>query len=323
MRALSGTSHPRRDQRCGKIAVSHRLGVEHNVEIRPSAATLGAVVTDVRLNALSDAEWRTIEDAFHRYAVLIFPRAELDEAEHIAFSRRFGPLERTLSQRADRQEISLLSNVTKEGAVAAPGDALGLFLKGNRYWHTDSSFKKVGAKASLLRAVEVPDTGGDTEWADMRAAWDALDRPAQRRLEGLRAIHSYAWSQGKVGGVRLLKKHELAALPPVEQPLVRTHPATGRKNLYIGRHIRSIIGMDDGDAQALLADLIERSCQPPRVFRHTWAAGDIAVWDNRCVLHRGHPWPPEQRRVMKRTTVAGEGDNPWMIDEAPREVAHA
>ena len=264
-----------------------------------------------------------IEDAFHQHAVLVFPGANLAEAEHIAFSRRFGPLERTLSQRTARLEISLLSNVARDGAVAKADEPLGLFLKGNRYWHTDSSFKKVGAKASLLRAVTVPDTGGDTEWADMRAAWDVLDAAAKERLESLRAVHSYAWSQGKVGGVRLLKKRELAALPPVEHPLVRTHPATGRKSLFIGRHVRSISGMDDGAAQALLAGLIERACRPPRVFRHAWAAGDIVAWDNRCVLHRGHPWPFDQPRVMKRTTVAGDGDSPWAIVEARREVAHA
>lgn len=293
------------------------------MEIRPSAATLGAVVTDVRLNRLTDVQWRKIEDAFHRHAVLVFPGANLTEAEHIAFSRRFGPLERTLSQRTARQEISLLSNVATDGAVAKADEPLGLFLKGNRYWHTDSSFKKVGAKASLLRAVTVPDTGGDTEWADMRAAWDVLDAAAKGRLEGLRAVHSYAWSQGKVGGVRLLTKAELADLPPVEHPLVRTHPATGRKSLYIGRHVRSIAGMDDEAAQALLARLIERACRPPRVFRHAWAAGDIVAWDNRCVLHRGHPWPLDQPRVMKRTTVGGDGDNPWAIVEVRREAAHA
>ena len=295
------------------------------MEIRPSAATLGAVVTDVRLGALSEAEWYAIEDAFHVYSVLVFPRANLTEAEHIAFSRRFGPLERTLSQRADRQEISLLSNVAKDGAVAKPNDALGLFLKGNRYWHTDSSFKQVGAKASLLRAVEVPDTGGDTEWADMRAAWDALDTATQDRLEGLRAIHSYAFSQGKVGGVKLLTSSELEALPPVEHPLVRIHPATGRKNLYVGRHICAIVGMDDDAAHALLEQITAAACQPPRVFRHTWQAGDIVAWDNVCVLHRGHPWPFDQPRVMERATVAGEGDNPWAINQAePRlEAVHA
>ena len=291
------------------------------MNIVPSDATLGATVTDVRLNALSEREWRAIEDAFHEHAVLIFPGADFVEAEHIAFSRRFGPLERTLSQRAKRQEISLLSNVAKDGSVAKPDDTLGLFLKGNRYWHTDSSFKKVGAKVSLLRAVEVPSTGGDTEWADMRAAWDALDAADREGLDGLVAVHSYAWSQGRIGGTDLLTCREWEALPPVRHPVVRAHPATGRKNLYIGRHASHVLGMDVAQGRALLRGLVERACQPPRIFRHRWRAGDLAAWDNRCVLHRGHPWPFDQPRVMKRVTVAGEGDNPWLIEDERSAIA--
>ncbi len=286
------------------------------MNIAPATATLGATVTGVRLNTLSDRDWQTIEDAFHQYAVLVFAGANLTEAEHIAFSQRFGPLERTLSQRSDRQEISLLSNVAGDGEIAKPDDNLGLFLKGNRYWHTDSSFKKVGAKVSLLRAVEVPDSGGDTEWADMRAAWDALDPDTQRRLEGLVAVHSYAYSQGKVGGIALLNRREQDALPPVRQPVVRVHPATGRKSLYVGRHASHIVGMPVEEGRTLLERLTEEACQAPRIFRHHWEAGDIVAWDNRCVLHRGHPWPFDQPRVMKRTTVAGDGDNPWTISEA-------
>ena len=291
------------------------------MRIEPSGATLGARVTDIRLNALGTSDWKRIEDAFHARAVLVFPEANLNEDEHLTFSRRFGPLERTLSQRTERQEISLLSNVAKSGTVAKPDDNLGLFLKGNRYWHTDSSFKKVGAKASLLRAVEVPNSGGDTEWADMRAAWDALDAATRQRLEGLAAVHSYAWSQGLVGGrcrgIGHLKPAELEALPPVEHPIVRTHPATGRKSLYIGRHASHIVGMEVEESRALLRQLVEDACRPPRLFRHCWQAGDLAVWDNRCVLHRGHPWPFEQRRVMRRSTVAGDGDNPWAIAVTP------
>ena len=286
------------------------------MNITPSAATLGATITDVRLNTLTDRDWQIIEDAFHRYAVLVFAGANLTEAEHIAFSRRFGPLERTLSQRTDKQEISLLSNVAQDGEIARPDDNLGLFLKGNRYWHTDSSFKKVAAKVSLLRAVKVPDSGGDTEWADMRAAWDALDSDTQRRLEDLVAVHSYAYSQGKVGGIALLNKREQDALPPVHQPIVRVHPATGRKNLYVGRHASHIVDMPVEEGRTLLERLTQEACQAPRIFRHHWQAGDIVAWDNRCVLHRGHPWPFDQPRVMKRTTVAGEGDNPWTISEA-------
>ena len=293
------------------------------MKIASSAATLGATVTGVRLSALTEGEWRAIEDAFHERAVLVFPGADLTEAEHIAFSRRFGVLERTLSKRTERQEISLLSNVAQNGVVAKPDDALGLFLKGNRDWHTDSSFKKVGAKVSLLRAVEAPATGGDTEWADMRAAWDALQPPVQARLEGLVAVHSYAWSQGQIGGTEILTESELSALPPVQHPLVRTHPATARRSLYIGRHIAQVLGMDPEEGRALVRSLTEQACQPPRLFRHRWRSGDLVAWDNRCVLHRGHPWPFDQPRVMKRTTVAGDGDNPWALHDPVRQAAHA
>ena len=287
------------------------------MEIEPGEGTLGAVVRGARLGALADDAWHGIEDAFHRFAVLVFPEVHLSEAEHIAFSQRFGTLERTLSKRDERAEVSLLSNVDAGGTVAKPDDKLGLFLKGNRFWHTDSSFKKVGAKASLLRAVEVPASGGDTEWADMRAAWDALDAATQRRLEGLTAVHSYAWSQGQqIGGATILTQREWDALPPVEHPVVRTHPATGRKSLYVGRHASHVVGMDVEEGRALLRELTANACQPPRIFRHHWRAGDLVLWDNRCVLHRGHPWPFEERRVMKRTTVAGEGDNPWAMRDA-------
>lgn len=291
------------------------------MRIEPGPGTLGAVVSGVRLAALEANEWRAIEAAFHEHAVLVFPGANLTEAEHLAFSRRFGRLERTLSQRTPRPEISLLSNVDRAGAVARPDDKLGLFLKGNRAWHTDSSFKVVGAKASLLRAVEVPSEGGDTEWADMRAAWEALDAATQQRLEGLAAVHSYAWSQGRqVGGETILTQTEWDALPPVEHPVVGVHPATGRKSLYVGRHASHVVGMAEDAGRALLRRLTAEACQPPRLFRHRWGAGDLVLWDNRCVLHRGHPWPFEQRRVMERTTVAGDGDNPWAMVAGPGGV---
>ena len=293
------------------------------MQIVPASAGFGATVCDVRLAELGEDEFRLIEAAFHHYAVLIFPAAELSEAEHIAFSRRFGRLERTLSKRTERKEISLLSNVAADGKVVGPEATLGLFLKGNRYWHTDSSFKPVPAKASLLRAVEAPASGGDTEWADMRAAWDCLSGDAKRRLDGLTAVHSYAYSQGLVGGIALLRRNERERLPPVVHPLVRANPATGRKSLYLGRHIERIVGMEPEAGRALVAELMDAACRPPHTFRHRWRTGDIALWDNCSVLHRGHPWRFEERRVMKRTTVAGDGDNPWALDDEAeeREVA--
>lgn len=126
--------------------------------------------------------------------------------------------------------------------------------------------------------------------------------------------HSYAWSQGRIGGTELLSESERDALPPVCHPVVNTHPATGRKSLYVGRHASHIVGMDVAEGRALLRRLTDAACQPPRLFRHRWQAGDLAVWDNPCVLHRGHPWPFGERRVMRRATVAGDGDNPWVVD---------
>ena len=286
------------------------------MRVIPSTPSFGATVTGFDLISASNDQWRHLEDAFRHFAVLIFPRVHLGEDEHLDFARRWGPLERTLSKRTDRPEVSLLSNVTADDRVAAPDDTLGLYLKGNRAWHTDSSFKKVGAMASILRAVEVPTTGGDTEFADMRAAYDALDATERERLDGLEAVHSYAYSQGLVGGTDLLSGNEWDDLPPVTHPLVRVHADTGRKSLYVGRHISHVVGMSESMGREMVADLVDRACRAPRTFRHHWSVGDIVMWDNRCVLHRGHTWPFEERRVMRRATVAGRGNNPWALDEA-------
>lgn len=283
------------------------------MKIRCSEFSLGAFVSDVDLTMLNDEQFELIEDTFSTRAVVIFEEANLTQAQHIAFSRRFGPLERTLSKRTDQQEISLLSNVKPDGSVAAPTENLGLFLKGNRSWHSDSSFKPVSANASLLRAVQTPASGGDTEWLDMRAAWDTLSLELQTQVENLTAIHSYAYSQGLVGGIKLLRQKEREDLPPVRQPLVKTHPVTRRKSLFLGRHIESIEGLSITESDELLERLTEHAVANADVFRHHWRDGDIALWDNRCVLHRGHEWPFDQRRVMERTTVAGDGPNPWAL----------
>ena len=280
------------------------------------ASTLGALVYDLDLRQPSVLQIEELKALFLDRSVLVFKLAHLTQSEHIAFSRHWGRLERTLSKRTDRAEISLLGNVKQDGSIGPETDNLGLFLKGNRDWHSDSSFKPVSAKASILRAETVPSTGGDTEWADMSAAYDVLTAGRKRRLKDLVGVHSYEYSQGLVGGIKLLNPVERQALPSVQHPLVRTHPETKRKSLFLGRHIAGIEGMETADARELLADLTEHACQPPRLFRHSWEAGDIAIWDNRCVLHRGHPWPYQEPRVMQRTTIAGEGENPWALPEA-------
>lgn len=292
------------------------------VRIEPAEATLGAVVTGVALTGdLDDDSFAEIMAAWHRHGVLVFPEQHLDDDAQAAFTRRIGPLENVAIFRdkgrdayaVERKHIAAISNRRSDGSVAKKGSAHALLLKGNTYWHTDSSFKRVPAKASLLSARQVPSEGGETEWADMRAAWDALDSEMQARLEGKVAVHSYAYSQGLVGGTDLVR--DISLLPPVEHALVPTHPISGRKSLFIGRHASHIVGEDVTESRALLARLCEDACQPPRLWKHHWRNGDAVLWDNRCVLHRGYSWPDGEVRDMVRTTVAGDAPgNEWLYD---------
>ena len=286
------------------------------LEIVPAEATLGAAVTGVDLAALDEAAFAAIERAWDDHAVLVFPEQHLSEAEQAGFSRRLGPLERSLTENnvgAD-PEIIVLSNMRDDGTLWPARSAHGLFLEGNNYWHTDSSYKRIPSKGSALAARVVPGTCGETAFADMRAAWDALDPGMRRYLEDKSAVHSYAYSQGRVGGTEALSEAERDALPPVEHPILRRHPGTGRPALYIGRHASHIAGEDERESRALLERLCADACRPPRVFVHSWKVGDLVLWDNRCVLHRGLGHPPDQPRHMTRTTLAGDGaSNEWSL----------
>ena len=278
------------------------------MHIEASGATLGATVREVDLAHLDAATFAAIEDAWHRYAVLVFPGQYLSDHDHLAFTRRFGCLERGL-RRSHTAALGRMSNVDKDGSVVDEENIQARFQRGNRDWHSDSSYKRVGAKASILAAHVVPNEGGETEWADMRAAWDALDEDTRCRLAGKIAVHSYRFSHTWHGGLEILNDDDLADLAPVEHPLQRIHPATGRKSLFVGRHASHIVGEDVESSRRMLRALTAAACQPPRVWGHRWQAGDIAIWDNRCVLHRGRPWPAGQARVMARSTVAGEDPN--------------
>lgn len=279
-----------------------------------------ATVRNVDLSRpLDDATFHEIRDAFHRYAVLVFPEQTIDDEQQIAFSERFGPLESSLRKHrkrsVDRPEISDISNIDERHELLDPDDERAIYNAGNRMWHTDSSFKRVPAMASLLHAREVPPDGGETEYADLRAAWDAL--PAWRRdgLEALVAVHDFAYSRG-LTGYREFTDAERADVPPVQQAVVRTHPATGRKALYLGSHASHVVGWPLAKGRILLLDLLAHATQPEFVYRHTWRVGDLVMWDNRCVLHRGRPWhEAKHRRVMHRTTVAGMG--PTAVDGRP------
>ena len=276
-----------------------------NPNIEPiEGVTLGASITGIVLNRLGSDEWRAVEAAFLEYAVLVFPAQHLRAGAQVAFGKRFGEIELL---REDGIEAPLFSNKKLDGTVLQPDEFRFQVLRGNEGWHMDSTYMPLSAKAGLLSAVEVPASGGETEFADMRAAWDALDAATRDRIAGLSAYHSLYASQAKIGhqvdtGAGY-GYHDKGA--PI-RPLVKTHPVTGRKALQIARHIYRIPGMDDGDAQALIDDLLQRACVPPRVYTHRWQPGDLLVWDNRCVLHRARPYDRAEPRVLQATRIAGD-----------------
>jgi alpha-ketoglutarate-dependent 2,4-dichlorophenoxyacetate dioxygenase len=281
------------------------------MQVTPTDATLGAIVSGLSLSTIDAAQFAEIETLWDRYAVLIFKDQSMTGAEQLAFSRRFGLLEKGLVKKS-ASLLAHIGNTVRSGDIASQDSLQVRFNQGNEQWHTDSSYKRVAAKASLLRARSVPKQGGETEWADMRAAYDALDEPMKNQLIGKVAVHSYRYSHAWHGGLEILSEQELAQLPPVEHAVVQIHPGTGRKHLFIGRHASHVVGEDIERSRAMLRQLTELACQPPRTYKHCWEVGDLVLWDNRCVLHRGHPFPLEQARDMVRSTVAGDApDNEW------------
>jgi alpha-ketoglutarate-dependent 2,4-dichlorophenoxyacetate dioxygenase len=281
------------------------------MKVTPTQATLGAIVTDIDLTQIDADQFLQIEALWDLYAVLIFKDQPLSSAQQLEFSRYFGRLEKGLLKSSDNL-LAHISNTTRQGGLAANDSLQVRFNMGNELWHTDSSYKLIAAKASLLCARQVPSTGGETEWADMRAAYDVLSGEEKDQLEDKVAVHSYRYSHAWHGGLDILSAAELSELPPVEHRVVQSHPTTGRKHLFAGRHASHIKGEDIESSRALLKQITEQACQQPRLYKHLWQAGDLALWDNRCVLHRAHPYPLDQPRDMVRSTVAGDGtDNEW------------
>ena len=271
--------------------------------VTPTGATLGAIVTGVDLEKLDEVTWAGIERAFLAHAVLIFPGQHLSDDAQIAFGRRFGRIEQLVADR----EIVPIGNQRADGTLLTDDEYGMQIMRGNEGWHTDSSYMRLAAKASVLSAHVVPPAGGETEWADMRAAYDALDEVTRARIANLAAYHSLHYSQSRIG-------HKAAVgssygfhndTPPL-RPLVKVHPDTHRRSLFIGRHAYGIPGLAPDESEKLLDGLVTFACQPPRTYKHAWQPGDIVVWDNRCVLHRARPFDHSEPRVMRHTRIAGE-----------------
>jgi len=282
--------------------------------IVPVHSCVGARVEGVDLaRPLDGASFWRIFDAFQEYSVLVFPDQRLTDEQQMAFSRRFGPLEATIKsigqERRLHENLVDLSNLDPQddGKLMGWTDRRMLYQSGNQLWHTDSSFKPVPAMASLLSGREVPPIGGETEFVSMRHAYATLPEETKRRLEGKVTVHSILYSRSTIAEGLFDAEHE-RDLPPVRQALVRANPANGRRAIYIGSHAWYVEGMAYDESRRLLDDLLAHTTRPERVYQHRWRQWDLVMWDNRCMLHRGRPWDAAvHRRVMRRTTVAGEG----------------
>jgi len=290
-----------------------------SASIFPITPRFAAEVGDLDLRKpVTPEDLAAVCAAFRSYAVLVFPAQDLTAEQHLAFAANFGPLERTvqLAMKTEklrvREEIADVANMDAEGKIWNKDSRMRAFqLQGNRLWHTDSSFKAPTGYASLLYARSVPPVGGHTEFADLRAAYDALPAPTRERLRGLMAEHSLLYSRGKLGFTNF-SDEERKAFAPVIRPLVRILADSNRTTLYIASHVGRIGGLSDEDAMKLLNELTAHATQRQFVYTHRWRVGDVVMWDNRSTMHRGTDyddlrWPRDMQRATTSDSIDAFG----------------
>jgi alpha-ketoglutarate-dependent 2,4-dichlorophenoxyacetate dioxygenase len=266
---------------------------------------------DLKL-ALDQATIAEIDAAMDHYAVLVFRDQALDQGQQIAFSKQFGPLDAGLRKatgaptRFQYEELIDIGNIAIDGSVAAPDNAKLIGVLANQLWHSDSTFQNLPVKYSMLSAVIVPEEGGQTQWADLRAAWDALPEKTKLHVEDRIARHSAFHSRIMLGDDRY-SEEQLKRFPPVERALVHTHPNSGRKVLFPSVHIESLSGLTVPEGRLLVAELLEHATQREFVYTHNWRVGDYVMWDNRSTLHRGLRYDLSKRRDLRRTTTLERG----------------
>ena len=284
-----------------------------------AAELRGVTLVDV---AAKTAVYTQVRAAFEEHSVLIFRGQELTDETQLGFSRRFGPLEVTkVGSQGAGSNLVILSTIDENGKVVPADHRLSLRNKANQLWHTDSTFKRVPALASMLSARIIPAAGGETEYVSTRLAWERLDPALRQRLENAFAWHDYAHSRGKIAS-DLASPAERAALPPQCWRMAWTNPTNGRTALYIASHAYTIEGTEQAAAQRLLAELIDAATAPGFSYVHAWRKGDVVMWDNRATLHRGRPWPAQEPRLMVRTTIsATDADGLDSIRPPSREAA--
>jgi len=281
------------------------------ISFTPMHPVIGAECSGVDISRpLTRDEAEAIDAGMDRYAVLFFRQGTpLTTDQQVAFTRNFGDLEPPYTQikasggnRLDSPALSDISNLGPNGGILDRDDRKRLFSLGNALWHSDSSYKVIPARYSLLCAHVIPPEGGDTQFADMRAAYDMLDRKTKILIEDLVCEHSRIYSKGALGFS--FTEQELRDFAPVRQRLVRTHRKTGRKSLYLSSHAGRIVGMPVPEAQMLLRELTEHATQREFVYAHKWQVGDLVVWDNRTTMHRARRYDDEiYPRDLRRTTL--------------------
>ena len=279
--------------------------------VRKLTASVGAEINGLDLRRLLDPDTMArVRQVWLENVVVVFPEQLLDDNQQIAFSRQVGELE-TISTAAlqlpGRPEIFAATNLDEHDEIMAPDHPVMRVNDDNRKWHSDSSYKRVPAMASLLHARIVPPVGGDTAYANMAAAYEALSEDVKAKIDALVAVHNFHWS-GRDVRAAAFTREETDRLPPVRHPVVRRHPETGRPALFVGSHTESIEGMEWQEGRELIDRLIEHATQPDFVYRHAWRPGDLVWWDNRAALHCGTPYDvTRHKRRLHRTTVAGTG----------------
>jgi alpha-ketoglutarate-dependent 2,4-dichlorophenoxyacetate dioxygenase len=279
------------------------------VQVTPLAPTFAAEVTGLDLTDATPALAATCFDLFDRYAVCVFRESGLDDVSHVAFSRLFGDLEMAprintvgSAPRFPLPELFDAGNLDREGRIVTD-ERRRLINLGNQQWHTDSSFRPARSSYSMLLAYRIPAEGGETEFTDLRSAYDALPDATKERIAALEAEHSY-WHSRQLVGYPAPTENEIAAIPGARQPLVLPHPRTGEPSLYLAAHASHIVGMDLEEGRALLRELTEFATQPRFRYVHHWQVGDLVVWDNLCTMHRATPFDDSRyARDMRRTTV--------------------
>jgi alpha-ketoglutarate-dependent 2,4-dichlorophenoxyacetate dioxygenase len=262
---------------------------------------------------LDEAQLNAVTAASDLYGVLVFRDQKIEDEDQLRFTHYFGEPQKSITldrqdyvRRFRREELSDISNLDEHGLRLDPADTKRKLALSTRLWHADSSFRIPSGKFTFLAAKRLPPSGGNTEFADMRAAWDALPEERRPGLLSLEVRHSLAYSR-RISNSPELDAKEVTAFPPAVQPLVRVHPGSGRRSLYLGMHAESIVGWDRAQGRALLDELTAHATAPRFVHAHVWRDGDVVMWDNRCCMHRAMPFDEERYvREMRRTTVAEE-----------------